>query len=353
MKVLFIAPISPPVTGQSIACDLLLSRLNFLKAEVKVINLSKGNLKNNNLEIHRIYFFIKIFFYLLFNARKFDRIYFNVSESSLGNLKDLVLYLALISSLNKVYIHVHGGMGFKSILFGHTLRRYLNQFFLKRLAKVIVLGDFHKKTFKDIGVQHLEIVPNFAHDSMFSKSSTSSRNIVYLSNMIESKGYLAVLRSIDLVDDLDCTFYFAGAFEIESDRINFEKAISNKENVHYLGVVGGQKKQDLLEKCDVFILPTNYPYEGQPISILEAYASSCAVITCKHSGIVDVFEDGINGLYVNYNDPSDISRKIKLIFVDSESLVTMKIKNYSKARNCYTEKKHLDKLLEALEIHEA
>ena len=77
-------------------------------------------------------------------------------------------------------------MGFKSILFGHTFRRYLNQFF-KELAKVIVLGDFHKKTFTDIGVKHVEIVPNFAHDSMFCKSDCSGRNIVYLSNMIESK----------------------------------------------------------------------------------------------------------------------------------------------------------------------
>ena len=187
---------------------------------------------------------------------------------------------------------------------------------------------------------------------MFCKSDCSGRNIVYLSNMIESKGYLAVLNSIDLVDDLDCTFYFAGAFDIESEQINFEKAISNKENVHYLGVVGGEKKQALLKKCDVFILPTNYPYEGQPISILEAYASSCAVITCKHSGIVDVFEDEINGRYVNYDDPTDISKKIKLIFADSESLLTVKANNYSKARNCYTEKKHLDKLLDALN-HEA
>tara|TARA_B100000927_G_C16416118_1_gene449348 strand:+ start:98 stop:877 length:780 start_codon:yes stop_codon:yes gene_type:complete len=256
-------------------------------------------------------------------------------------------------SLKKVYVHLHGGMGFKSIVLGHALRRYLNKFFLNRLAKVIVLGNFHKKTFTDIGVKHVEIVPNFANDSMFNQSDSLSRNVVYLSNMIKSKGYLAVLDSIDLVDDLDCTFYFAGAFETESERINFEKAISDKENVYYLGIVGGEKKTTLLENCDVFILPTNYPYEGQPISILEAYASSCAVITCEHSGIVDVFDDGINGMYVNYNDPIDISRKIKLIFSDSERLMTMKLKNYSKARNCYTEKKHLETLLEALDIYEA
>ncbi len=36
-------------------------------------------------------------------------------------------------------------------------------------------------------------------------------------------------------------------------------------------------------------------FEGQPISILEAYASGCAVITTGQHGIRDVFADGVNG----------------------------------------------------------
>ena len=38
--------------------------------------------------------------------------------------------------------------------------------------------------------------------------------------------------------------------------------------------------------------------EGQPISILEAYASGCAVITTGQPGIRDVFTDGVNGFEI-------------------------------------------------------
>ena len=97
-------------------------------------------------------------------------------------------------------------------------------------------------------------------------------------------------------------------------------------------MVSGKKKRDLLENCDIFILPTNYPYEGQPISILEAYASSCAVITCNHSWIPDIFEDGTNGMYVNFNNSTDISSKIRSIFADTDRLIDMKNTNHSSAR---------------------
>lgn len=352
MKFLFIGTISPPITGQSMACDLLLSKLQSLQFDVHVINLSKTHLKNNNLEISRFYFFLKIVRFLLFNAHKFDKIYFTVSESTLGNWKDLVLYLAMMRSLGKVYVHVHGGMGFKTILRAPSFRRYLNKMFLSRLAKIIVLGDFHRNTFANIGLHNLAVVKNFSGHSMFNSTSSVGRNIVYLSNMIESKGYLGVLNSVDLVDDVGCTFYFAGAFQLESDRINFEKAISLKDNVQYLGVVSGEKKRDLLENCDIFILPTNYPYEGQPISILEAYASSCAVITCNHSGIPDIFEDGTNGMYVKFNNSTDISSKISSIFADTDRLIDMKNINHSSAREFYTEEIHIDNLLEALDIYD-
>jgi glycosyltransferase involved in cell wall biosynthesis len=45
--------------------------------------------------------------------------------------------------------------------------------------------------------------------------------------------------------------------------------------------------------------------EGQPISILEAYAAGCAVIATGQPGIRDVFEGGTNGFEVD-GTPADI-----------------------------------------------
>ena len=61
----------------------------------------------------------------------------------------------------------------------------------------------------------------------------------------------------------------------------------------------GEKKRRLFAEAHVFCLPTYYSYyEGQPISILEAYASGCVVITTDHGGICDIFKDKINGFRV-------------------------------------------------------
>ena len=46
----------------------------------------------------------------------------------------------------------------------------------------------------------------------------------------------------------------------------------------------------------MFILPTRYPNEGQPISILEAMGNAMFIITTDHAGIPDVVQDGKNGV---------------------------------------------------------
>ena len=62
--------------------------------------------------------------------------------------------------------------------------------------------------------------------------------------------------------------------------------------------MNGTQKKDLYSNAHIFCLPTYYPWEGQPFCILEAYAAGCVVITTNHSGISQVFKDGINGIEV-------------------------------------------------------
>ena len=72
-------------------------------------------------------------------------------------------------------------------------------------------------------------------------------------------------------------------FEIDSQgEFEFEKVdITNT----YYGIVGGEQKRELLKKCYIFALPTRYPNEGQPISILEAidsiYLNNINIFICR------------------------------------------------------------------------
>ena len=72
-------------------------------------------------------------------------------------------------------------------------------------------------------------------------------------------------------------------------------------------------RRSLFAAAHVFCLPTYYPYEGQPLSILEAYASGCVVVTTNHSGIRDVFKPEENGYEVEKKSAESIAQVLTKI----------------------------------------
>ncbi len=77
----------------------------------------------------------------------------------------------------------------------------------------------------------------------------------------------------------------------------------------------GDGRRDYLREAHVFCLPSYYPFEGQPVSILEAYASGCVVVTTDQGGIRDVFREGENGLWVAKASVDDLVVKLRHLMV--------------------------------------
>jgi glycosyltransferase involved in cell wall biosynthesis len=105
--------------------------------------------------------------------------------------------------------------------------------------------------------------------------------------------------------------------------------------MRYHGTVHGARKQELLREAHVFCLPTYYPYEGQPISILEAYASGCAVITTDHSGIFDIFADGVNGYAVPKQSPPQLRATLERCLAAPAALEAIAQQNLQTASQLY------------------
>jgi len=141
-------------------------------------------------------------------------------------------------------------------------------------------------------------------------------HVLWLSNFIRSKGYPFVLEMakaekerVDAGGEKRFHFDFAGKFFEGSEKDYFESYIKEnklEEYVTYHGIVGGEQKRELLKKCYLFALPTRYPNEGQPISILEAMGNGMFIITTDHAGIPDIVEDGVNGIVMKKCDVKHI-----------------------------------------------
>ena len=201
-----------------------------------------------------------------------------------------------------------------------TLKSYFN-----KSTGIIVLGNSLTKMFDGVidkdkvfvcenGVQDEYML----NEKQFNKRLDDNKEIeelkiLYLSNLMLSKGILDLLKACLILKKENYKFHLDLAGGIEEEIVEPVNSMIKElgDNVTYHGVVKGYKKSALLKSNNVFCLPTYYPNEGQPISILEAMGNGLAIITTYQGGIIDIFKDGVNGVKCIKEDPNSICEAIK------------------------------------------
>lgn len=361
MKLLIIGPLPAEnyTTGQAAAVQLLYEAVQQTD-KVALVNLTSRG-ADRGIRFFRIIEAIQIAWSVWLKSWSVDRIYFTVSESLLGNLKDFLVYLVCFRRLDICVIHLHGGQGMRQLLKRrNTLVFFLNRAFLSRIARAIVLGDSQRDIFAGcMESGRIKVVPNFAEAGLFLSSADvlgkyETRDhvrVLFLSNLIEGKGHEELLNAYFSLDDSyrqRLKIDFAGHLPESIDSRRFLIKMAGISNLRYLGPVFGEKKKSLFRESHVFCLPTYYAYEGQPISILEAYASGCAVITTYHSGIVDIFKDGENGYVVETRSVDSLRRALERVCDSSTELSKIGLLNSAIASEKYTTRNHLDLLVKTI-----
>lgn len=349
LQILFIAPLPPPIDGQTKASEQALLALRSSGHKISIVNTHrKRGLSLSALSrLHRLFELPRIFIEILNRKSRVDAIYISLSESLLGNFKDILIYIILLGRLDKVTLHMLGGSGMSNLLKRGRFLSYINKLFMQRMRGVIVEGQTGLAIFGEhFNKKNIKIVPNFVDDYLLTddcdvrnKFDRKPLQILYLSNMIIEKGYLDLLDGfLSLPFEIRSNYRlkFVGEFPEESDKNSFLKRINSYSDIEYLGkFIDGEEKKRLYMSSHIFCLPTYYPYEGQPISILEAYATGCLVLTTRHGGIPDIFIDGDNGFFVDFKNPISIRNTLAIILHDLTRQVSIAIKNAKLANQKY------------------
>jgi glycosyltransferase involved in cell wall biosynthesis len=361
MKILFIAPLSPPVTGQSLASDVLFNSWREMH-DVMLVNLSKTSFKSGVNSFIRLIEVTWLLRKVLSAVGASDVIYFTISESRFGIAKDFLIYILCFFKLKKMVIHLHGGAGMLMVMKKkYSLLCMLNTFFMRRMGAVIILGVRHSSVYKKIVNQSsIHFVPNFALDEFFVQPyevknkflDVATIKILFLSNLIAGKGHIELFEAYCLLNSEErglIAIDFAGGFESEKSKAEFLNMIADHCRVTYHGVVSGQEKRNLFYSAHVFCLPTYYAYEGQPISILEAYASGCAVITTDHSGIGDIFSDGVNGYEVLPKSPESIVSRMRQLMREKSKIQDYALYNSALAKESFRSEQYVHRVSTIIE----
>ena len=182
-------------------------------------------------------------------------------------------------------------------------------------------------------------------------------HVLWLSNFIRSKGYPFVLEMakaekerVDVGGEKRFHFDFAGKFFEDSEKGYFESYVREnrlEEYVTYHGIVDGEAKRKLLKECYIFALPTRYPNEGQPISILEAMGNGMYVITTNHAGIPDMFINGVTGTVLeNMNVGLLLDTLCKM---SAEEVMKTERINRKMVSNIYSQKMYISRMRKCFE----
>ena len=101
--------------------------------------------------------------------------------------------------------------------------------------------------------------------------------------------------------------------------------------MEFLGFVTSKQKKKLLMESAVFCLPTRYPTEAQPISLIEALCMGCTIVATDLPGILDTLGESYPKELFVEKDTQDIKKVLDMIYSDPDSIyekISANMKSY-------------------------
>jgi glycosyltransferase involved in cell wall biosynthesis len=334
IKILIIGPFPKPISGVALANKVVKEIFdNSDDFAVKIINTSLPFFEESIGEFS----LKKMFFFLSLNLRaykifKADVVYITPGQTFFGIVK-YTFFILISNFLNKeLIIHVHGNYLSVEYSLLKGLKKKLFHFLVSKFKKGIVLSPSLKKNLLPfIEKKNIFVLYNFAEEFLYKKKLNkdfTKLNITYLSNLMEEKGIVYLLDSLKQLENLNIDYSAIIAGNVDA---SIQNTIINKinqlENTKYIGPIHSEEKLELLEWSNIFILPTFYKMEGQPISILEALATQNTIITTNHSGIPDIITPEENGFIVDVKSSRSITEKLIYLKNDPSILEIIGKKN--------------------------
>jgi len=354
-RILFVGSLPPPVHGSAVVSQQIKDSIVINEAfDCDWVNLGTSRSmeeigKNNPIKIFRLFFALFKEFRLLL-TKNYDLCYLAITCHGSGFLKDSPFVLMCKLFRNKIVIHQHNkGM---SGDVGRWPYKWLLPLCYKN-AKVILLSWYlYPDIEKVVKKEDVFICPNGIKVREFKGSSRAQSRIVctednnriprvlFLSNLIESKGVLVLLDALKILKDKGyqfiCDFVGGETKEIDSKRFKEEVEIRELNEIAiYHGRKYGDEKEEAFERSDVFVLPTYNETFG--LVNLEAMAHMKPVVSTNEGGIPDVIKDGENGFISESKNPESLAQCIGRLLDSKELRERMGKDGYLKLKEKFTE----------------
>ena len=218
---------------------------------------------------------------------------------------------------------------------------------------VILLGESLCAEIEDLDCNS-SIIANCLDDSAFVGPATKQWmphdpiRLLWLSNLFRAKGIETLLAACAILraQGIACHLTIAGA---EGDTSKTELAtLLERYHMHaaatYLGPVSDPERQAVFENSDLFIFPSHYPNEAQPLVVLEAMAANVPVITSNIATLPEFVRDGETGRLSPPQAPEELANAISAAIGSPEKTTAMRDAAYQMCRQNFHQDRFAEKL---------
>lgn len=331
---LAIGALPPPVTGLSTAFQLFCEGMPSRGWELSTLDISdrSGGRRNASFTWRRAFDVLRIIAQAGWRVRRADVLYITITHSAVGFMRDALLIFGARLFHVPVVVHHHGGAFHQFYENAPRWVRPIIRLTLERTRFIIALGESLRHEFSMVrdAEDRVRVVANTCTTPASAPRAAPSGTlrVLYLSNLMVEKGYLNVLEAASLIQDRlpgwNVEFHFAGKFhlggdhfqtteEMEADFRTRTAGIAPTTKIVLHGVVRGEEKAALLRSAHLFVLPTYYRDEGQPISVIEALTSALPVVATAHRGIPELLPSEMEVLMVPTRNGAAIADKLALL----------------------------------------
>lgn len=322
-KVFFILHYPPPIHGAAMVGNLIKesqtinsafdSKYINLSTSVSVDDIGKGGVKKI---VRYLQLLINTFWQGL--IWRPDLVYITLTSHGLGLFKDSFIVL-ICRTLNLPHVfHLHN-KGVKE--YSKTwLGKIIYPLVFKK-AKVILLSPILYSDIQDfVSQSNVYFCANGISSSSENRMITGNQNnsiinLLFLSNLIISKGILNLLESCVFLKERDLPFLCniaGGDGDLnEGELLGLIKEYGLQEKVSYLGRVSGTRKTEIFRTSDIFIHPTKE--DCFPLVLLEAFNFGLPIITTSEGAISEIVENNVTGLIIPKNNPEELANKIEYL----------------------------------------
>ena len=344
-NILFIIPLPPPIHGSTVMCQYIKdSKLINDEFDCDYVNLSASR---NMGEVHAfkfikiwrfIYAYLDVFFKLM--TRRYALCYVALAfHKSL--LKDAPFVLLCKLFRRRVVIHLHGKGASQDA--GNAIYRWLLHITFRNTKVILLSWRLYPDVEQFVKREDVSICPNGipAVNYEYKERNNSVPRMLFLSNLIVSKGVLVLLDALKILKGKGYSFIcdFVGGETNEIDAKRFSEEVNKRELNRltvYHGKKYGEEKEQLFDRADIFVFPTFYNNECFPLVILEAMQHGQPVVTTDEGAIPDEVIDGENGLICKRQDAKSLAECISQLLDDHDLRIRMGDDGFKKYNQYFT-----------------